>query len=219
MVDDQEQLRQHWQELAEQLGLDGPEPPGAAPESKRDEPGHASVTEVEKTEPQPVPGAGQKRQAGDDPAHFAVGDTLPAVSKASAADQFVAISETSGDEPPPGSPERPIADDSRRGRRGRRPEKNERDRPRRRRDSSSRPRDEVFLSQAEPEIDKDSSEMNDPADFAETEFPEEIEAGSDEDSAGPERKEEEDLEDVDVLSDWNVPSWAELIASLYRPDR
>ena len=60
--------------------------------------------------------------------------------------------------------------------------------------------------------------MNGPADSSETEFPEEIEAGPDE-SSGPEQKEEEDLEDMDVLSDWNVPSWAELIASLYRPDR
>jgi hypothetical protein len=31
--------------------------------------------------------------------------------------------------------------------------------------------------------------------------------------------EEPDKEDLDTLSDWNVPSWAELIASLYRPDR
>ena len=29
----------------------------------------------------------------------------------------------------------------------------------------------------------------------------------------------EDLDEVDTLSDWNVPSWNELIASLYRPDR
>jgi hypothetical protein len=26
-------------------------------------------------------------------------------------------------------------------------------------------------------------------------------------------------EEMDTLSDWNVPSWNELIASLYRPDR
>jgi hypothetical protein len=32
---------------------------------------------------------------------------------------------------------------------------------------------------------------------------------------------EDDLnqEEMDTLSDWNVPSWAELIASLYRPER
>jgi hypothetical protein len=214
MVDDQEQLRQHWQELAEQLGLDAPEQPGAASESKKDESGHASITEMEKTELRPIPSADQESLAGNEPAHFAVGDTAPAASKAPAADQFVAVSETSGDEPPPGSPEPPI-DDSRRGRRGRRPEKNERDKPRRRRDSSPRPRDEAFPSEA----DDDSSEMNGPADPSETEFPEEIEPEFGEDSSGPEQQEEEDLEDMDVLTDWNVPSWAELIASLYRPDR
>jgi len=32
-------------------------------------------------------------------------------------------------------------------------------------------------------------------------------------------KEEEDIDDVDTLSDWNVPSWTELIESLYRPER
>jgi hypothetical protein len=30
---------------------------------------------------------------------------------------------------------------------------------------------------------------------------------------------EEDDEELDTLSDWNVPSWTELIDSLYRPDR
>jgi hypothetical protein len=31
--------------------------------------------------------------------------------------------------------------------------------------------------------------------------------------------EEEDDEEIDKLTDWNVPSWTELIGSLYRPDR
>jgi hypothetical protein len=44
-----------------------------------------------------------------------------------------------------------------------------------------------------------------------------LEADLDE-SAEPEREDEE-LDDVDTLSDWNVPSWTELIESLYRPDR
>jgi hypothetical protein len=35
-----------------------------------------------------------------------------------------------------------------------------------------------------------------------------------EESAKDEREEE-----PDTLSDWNVPSWQELISSLYRPDR
>lgn len=32
-------------------------------------------------------------------------------------------------------------------------------------------------------------------------------------------EEDDSIEEVDTLSDWNVPSWNELIASLYRPER
>jgi hypothetical protein len=35
----------------------------------------------------------------------------------------------------------------------------------------------------------------------------------------PEKEEEDGGDDVDTLSDWNVPSWRELIGSLYRPER
>jgi hypothetical protein len=35
----------------------------------------------------------------------------------------------------------------------------------------------------------------------------------------PEDEGADDAESLDTLSDWNVPSWADLIASLYRPDR
>src|SRR5713226_1039733 len=38
--------------------------------------------------------------------------------------------------------------------------------------------------------------------------------------AVPQASEEDvDKDDVDTLTDWNVPSWTELIDSLYRPDR
>jgi hypothetical protein len=37
--------------------------------------------------------------------------------------------------------------------------------------------------------------------------------------AAPEEEEDTELDDVRSLSDWNVPSWNELIASLYRPER
>jgi hypothetical protein len=32
-------------------------------------------------------------------------------------------------------------------------------------------------------------------------------------------EEDDDTEEIDSLSDWSVPSWTELIASLYRPER
>jgi hypothetical protein len=214
MVDDQEQLRQHWQELAEQLGLDAHDQPEATSAAKKEESAPASTAEVEKTEPRTFSSRSEESLAGDAPTNTVVGDAESAAAKAPAADQFVAVSETSGDETAPGSPEPPIGD-TRRGRRRRRPEKNERDKSHRGRDSGRRTREETFLSEA----DEEPEEMNGPADSTETEFPEEIEAEADETSSGEERKEEDDLEDVDVLSDWNVPSWAELIASLYRPDR
>jgi hypothetical protein len=50
-------------------------------------------------------------------------------------------------------------------------------------------------------------------------------AAVEEDDEAPREVEEEELEpvgrddEVDDLSNWNVPSWAELIGSLYRPDR
>ena len=37
--------------------------------------------------------------------------------------------------------------------------------------------------------------------------------------SAPDEEEETEAEDVRSLSNWNVPSWNELIASLYRPER
>ena len=58
------------------------------------------------------------------------------------------------------------------------------------------------------------------------EIPEPVEAeDEDEDEeqevevAAVNEDEDDDGEEPDTLSDWNVPSWNELIASLYRPDR
>jgi ribonuclease E len=51
-----------------------------------------------------------------------------------------------------------------------------------------------------------------------SELSEELDEVQDE-ATEPERDEADDQEDVDTLSDWNVPSWTELIESLYRPER
>jgi hypothetical protein len=46
------------------------------------------------------------------------------------------------------------------------------------------------------------------------------EAASEEPVEEPKDKEDDAPDDdIDTLSDWNVPSWQELIASLYRPER
>jgi ribonuclease E len=51
-----------------------------------------------------------------------------------------------------------------------------------------------------------------------SELSEELDEVQDE-ATESERDKADDQEDVDTLSDWNVPSWAELIESLYRPER
>jgi hypothetical protein len=69
---------------------------------------------------------------------------------------------------------------------------------------------------------EDMAEMNGPQESSEPESSDETEPSFvDETPSAQEQKEEEeaDTDDVDTLSDWNVPSWAELIASLYRPER
>jgi hypothetical protein len=49
--------------------------------------------------------------------------------------------------------------------------------------------------------------------------PEPDEGGSFGDAARSSSAAEDDTEETDNLSDWSVPSWTDLIASLYRPDR
>ena len=222
MGDDQEQLRQHWQELAEQLGLDDPKQAEAisVPKKEETEPAAAiqaeTIKQTEMTKPRSIGSAGNENFIGNE-TNFVASESETAAGKAPASDQFVAVSETSGDEPPPGSAERPIDDTTqRRGRRGRMPEKKERGRsfpPRR--DFGTQSEEET--SHLEHNNADEPPKMNGPE--AEAGFPEEIEAESDEPRSVEEKNVEDDSDDVDTLSDWNVPSWAELIASLYRPER
>ena len=66
MGDDQEQLRQHWQELAEQLGLDDPKQPEAisVPKKEETEPAAAiqaeTIKQTEMTKPRSIGSAGDE---------------------------------------------------------------------------------------------------------------------------------------------------------------
>jgi hypothetical protein len=53
----------------------------------------------------------------------------------------------------------------------------------------------------------------------ETNSAQEDELVEDDAEGAPPEREENDDEEIDKLTDWNVPSWTELIGSLYRPDR
>jgi len=224
MADDQEQLRQHWQQLAEQLGLDAPGQPATAPTPvpiKEKRPTASKMDQAEKAEPSEAQTEREGTFVRNDDKTFGASEAEAAPAKAPAPDQFVAVAETSAGavsdpaEPPIDEP-RP----ERRGRRERRPERGERGKSsHRRRDSGPRRREEASLPAERAE---NLLEMNGPEDSSEPELPEEIEpAFVDETSSAEERKQDDEVDndDVDTLSDWNVPSWAELIASLYRPER
>ena len=224
MADDQEQLRQHWRQLAEQLGLDAPEraAPASAPVPiKKEGPTAAKMDQAKKTEPSEVQTEREETFVRNEDKAFGASEAEAAPAKAPASDQFVAVAETSagavlGPAEPPVDEPRP----ERRGRRERRPERGERGKSsHRRRDSGPRRREETSVPAERAE---NLPEMNGPEDSSEPALPEEIEpAFVDETSSAQERKQDDeaDTDDVDTLSDWNVPSWAELIASLYRPER
>jgi ribonuclease E len=209
MTDNQEQLR-HWQELAEQLGLDVPVATPASPE-------------VSKEEPLPTPRTENPEEKIEEPENVEDRETMM-VGKCSSGVGNESFPETganleSSTQTPLESPlpiREPERDDQRRGRRGRRDRNGDRgERSSRSRRGSSRRRGAELV--AEDRGDPfEERESKDPG-----EFPEEVEPAILHDSTAMEREmeEEEDVDDVDTLSDWNVPSWTELIDSLYRPER
>lgn len=74
------------------------------------------------------------------------------------------------------------------------------------------PRTQLSSDEGSPEPALEYDDELREEEVVEDEEREEVEA------AAP-REGEEELDEMDDLSDWNVPSWNDLIASLYRPDR
>lgn len=180
-----EQGRDHWAELAEQLGL-SPEPAAGQPraQARPARPTPRPEPRVERTEAPP-------RSEEFDQAEPTTFAPVPAESGESAED----ISDQdrghdSGED---------VGEEPRRGRRGRRGGRN-----RRRRDEG-RPE----TAGERPGTRQRRERIEAAADRPEGAESEAVDAESGEDAG----------EEVDTLSDWNVPSWAELIASLYRPER
>jgi hypothetical protein len=223
MTDEEERLRQHWQELAEQLGLEsGPEPtavekpalkatgPASSAPPARAETSKEYSEGKERTVSAREQGPPSSRPVSEEaaPAAWHTEDQpeedIPEQSSASEGTETVrrrpARKAERGDRP-----RRPRANDPSRGREtaaetgspaGESSEEKSGERSRRRRKASSgRPREEdAPASSAEMQPDE-------PPDAPES------------------RAEEADKDDLDTLTDWNVPSWTELIDSLYRPDR
>jgi hypothetical protein len=222
MTNDQEQLRQHWQQLAEQLGLEPSEP--AAPLSmtsmqEAKEPfgssSESSTVEYRETkvkdqefgfEHSGSPIEDRKSQLED--------EVVKQVESISESQPSTPASSPSEDYSPS---EEPTREERRGGHRGRKPRGSDRGErsPRAKRDSGRR------RQEAEPTPAEDRTEGFAVEESREdSESSEEVEPAILHDSSSPELESaEEDIDDVDTLSDWNVPSWSELIGSLYRPDR
>ena len=203
---DRSQQEEHWRELAQLLGI-GPEPPAAKPapakESVAPPPVEAKAPppppiEVEEPppppEPEPVLPAAESREE--------VFEAPPAEEswKTRVDEPLYREVTTAQTEDRPiemDTEEKPRRGRRRKGRRGRREER----RPTR--------------------VEEEPIDMETPDE--EMPFPEDSENGAEEPEDAPEPVEAQtDDEDLDVeatLRDWNVPSWNELIASLYRPDR
>jgi len=213
MTDDQEQMR-HWQELAEQLGLDVPMATPDAPAIPKEEILPTSKTENrdEKIEERENVEDRETMMEGRDSGSKA--DVRNESFPEAQADLESSTETPLESQLPIREPER---DDRRRGRRGRRERNGDRGErsSRSRRGSSSRRREPEPIAEdrGDPFEERESKEVG--------EFPEEVEPAILHDSTALEREkeEDEDVDDVDTLSDWNVPSWTELIESLYRPDR
>jgi hypothetical protein len=216
MTDNQEQLNQHWQELAEQLGLEpvessAPPPQPTSKEEKAEAPQPARPERVE-------PAVTKTEDAVSFAPHEeAISPVEVEAIPAQATDQFVSAAEASGDEEPRRVEPAAVQESSaeRGGRRARRPERGDRDRTSPRRRDSSRRREQETVAARAGDWPAESPET-----APEDEFSDELETESVEETPPAEdRKEDDDADDLDTLSDWNVPSWAELIASLYRPER
>ena len=221
MTDDEERLRQHWQELAEQLGLESePESPAVGKLSPKEtspaRPSEPAIKEVKES------WEGQERSS---PAqHQSISGSEPIAEESAPADwpvrDEVESQEDRSSAPQSGTEEAP------RRRRGRRSE----DQPR-----GSRTKNTSAVSEPGPQevsppgetIDEKSAgrgprrRKGSPRRSRDEETP--ISVGEIESQEPPPASEpndkDADKDDLDTLTDWNVPSWTELIDSLYRPDR
>jgi hypothetical protein len=244
MTDDQDRTKQeqHWQELADLLGLPpAPTPePTAEPAQRAEE---ASSAEPLRPSPQDAPVAHEQRhelpslqpearleELAPQLESFAETELEPwetsPLSQAEELDEDV-------DAPPPSSRRRR---GRRTGRESRRPgaqdvaetvpndEETETAQPSEQVEGAGEERSKRGRRDRGRKRHKKTPVLEERAEETRFEEEEELEADArdleeDLDEPAEPEREDEELEDVDTLSDWNVPSWTELIESLYRPDR
>jgi ribonuclease E len=197
----EQQERQHWDDLARQLGLE-PKKENLPAEPHAGRPAEDETPNEVETEQQNWPEEIEPMESTPDTTLFGT-ETAP--------------SETGE---PGETEERPSRGRRRRGRRGGRGER-----------AANEPEAEGETEPSTAPDESDSDDESAPSHGrrrrgrsrsrrAKDAEPVTEEAALDEEVDEEETPEEEDAdEEVDTLSDWNVPSWQELISSLYRPDR
>jgi len=217
VADDQDQQHDHWRELAELLGV--PESPHAPEKPKaaagvtvRPEPVVAkrpdSVAEnAPAKEPQPAMAVAEAR-VGVEPVR------LPSLSVSEQEDlarerEAAPPPGERGWEPPARGEERPRQGKQRRGGGGRSERQSESARGR-----ADDRRAEPAGEHPRPALDEDDDQRHDLESLDERVDDNPVEEG--ETTPAPA---DDDIDEEDNLSDWTVPSWTELIASLYRPER
>ncbi len=209
--------KDRWNELAELLGLppDEKKSEAAAPPPPAPPPPAAPVFHHEQSAPE-LPEAVSMETETFEPAEIMEAPAMQwhEATEPEPVKQEPALEEESPDHRRGGR---------RRGRRGQRDDGGERNHHRSKEDASHEEKIEVEASEPKDDDRHERgrgrgrpSREEEPAsrDFPEEEIvePEEVEY------AEPVAEEDDD-EEIDKLTDWSVPSWSELIGSLYRPER
>ena len=226
---DEERLRQHWEELAEQLGV---ESPPSIPHSS-EQPIAKSVSPPTRA---PANAEAAQKVSREEDLNFPSQDRRAAGGPATWEESPAPVLETEkprAAEEDLGQSIMPdvVPDETQSRRRGRKPGRGtKRSRSREQPtptetepQESDQPKEIVAEEsttteesrQRRPASGRRSREREEPIPPGETEPPE---SGTGVAPVEP-AESEEDTDDLDTLRDWNVPSWTELIDSLYRPDR
>jgi hypothetical protein len=217
--------REHWQAIAEQLGLspeaddlDSSEPSPAQAPAKREEepaiePAAPRIEPVEQAE-EPLPRRGRRSRSArteKEPPQPVGAEQQPGREPAV---------EDTGTEPASSGEERPS------GKRGRR-RRSERTSAVKEEKATDSPRDAEAANEAEessPSAERPKRRGRGRGRQKKAVTAEPVKKTATDEETGdkvsvPADAEAEELDDVRSLSNWNVPSWNELIASLYRPER
>ena len=224
MSEPNQQEQDRWRELHELLGLpeDGaaakPAPPPAPPPPvKPPHVEHAAYIAAESPLPDEVEDVELPPPALEAGMESDEGRTLPAPEEEEIPESLDEEETLPAATPPPGD-ERGDVDRPRRGRRGgRRGQRSRRDgddvRSPQRKDNDDTEVEPT--GEAVPAARSENDRRRPDDDLVDESAPEEEEVAA---PARPAAAEDDD-EPVETFADWNVPSWPEIVASLYRPER